>query len=576
MKRFTLLLNRSLFSGLIFSLLLISCQQQEQVNAIQEGKSVIGQKAMVVSAHPEATKVGIKIMEDGGNAIDAMVGVHFALAVVYPSAGNIGGGGFLLYRENNGTYSSLDFREKASLDAFEEMYQNEDGTVRDDESQLGPKSAGVPGSVDGVLKAHARFGTMSLEDLIAPAIRLAEDGFPITEQQAENYNKLRKTFIKNNRDSLKVALVKDGSWIAGDKLIQKDLAETLKRIQADGRAGFYEGPTADFIVEEMRHGQGIITHQDLQDYESVWRAPISGKYKDYEVTGMGPSSSGGIALLQLLKMSAHFDFKAAGHHTPESIHLMTEMEKRVYADRASHLGDMDFWPVPKDALLSDEYIAQRVSEIKLDRATPSEEIKALDFDYSESEETTHYSIIDPDGNAVAVTTTINSAYGSKTFVQGAGFLLNNEMDDFSVKPGHPNKYGLLGGAANAIAPGKRMLSAMTPTIIEKDGKLVMVVGTPGGSTIITSVYQNILNVLEHGMSMTEAVSAKRFHHQWFPDQIQLEPDALDIQVKDRLKAMGHEFLNRSNYGRVDAILIREDGSMEGAGDPRGDDWAAGF
>lgn len=576
MKKITRLLNRSLFSGLIFSVLFISCQQQEQLSAVQEGKSAIGQKAMVVSAHPEATRVGIKILEDGGNAIDAMVGVHFALAVVYPSAGNIGGGGFLLYRDNKGEYSSLDFREKASLDAFEAMYQNEDGTVRDDESQLGPKSAGVPGSVDGVLKAHAKFGTMSLQDLIAPAIRLAETGFHITEQQADNYNNLRNVFIENNRDSLKVTLIKEANWSAGDLLVQKDLAETLRRIQEEGRAGFYEGHTADLIVEEMQFGQGIITLQDLKDYESVWRSPISGKYKEYDVTGMGPSSSGGIALLQLLKMSAHFDFKSAGHLTPESIHFMTEMEKRVYADRASHLGDMDFWPVPKEALLSDDYISQRVGEINLDRATPSEEIKALDFDYTESEETTHYSIIDPEGNAVAVTTTINSAYGSKTFVQGAGFLLNNEMDDFSVKPGHPNKYGLLGGAANAIAPGKRMLSAMTPTIIEKDGKLVMVVGTPGGSTIITSVYQNILNILEHGMTMTEAVSAKRFHHQWFPDLIQLEPEALDSQVKEKLKEKGHNFLNRNNYGRVDAILIREDGSLEGAGDPRGDDWAAGF
>lgn len=576
MKNFTLLLNRSCFTGLIICFLLISCQQQEQFLAIQEGKSAIGNKAMVVTAHPEATNVGIRILEEGGNAIDAMVGVHFALAVVYPSAGNIGGGGFLLYRDHNGEYSSLDFREKASLDAFEAMYQNEDGTVRDDESQYGPKSAGVPGSVDGVLKAHSRYGTMPLETLIAPAIKLAEEGFNITEQQAKNYNNLRGTFIRNNRDSVKVTLVKEDSWTAGDILVQQDLAETLKRIQKKGRAGFYEGQTADLIVEEMNHGQGIITHQDLIDYESVWRSPVSGRYKEYEVTGMGPSSSGGIALLQLLKMSAHFDFRAAGHHTPESIHLMTEMEKRVYADRASHLGDMDFWPVPKEALLDDGYIAQRVNEIQLDKATPSEEIKALDFDYSESEETTHYSIIDAEGNALAVTTTINSAYGSKTFVQGAGFLLNNEMDDFSVKPGHPNKYGLLGGEANAIAPGKRMLSAMTPTIIEKNGKVVMVVGTPGGSTIITSVYQSILNVLEHGMSMTESVASRRFHHQWFPDQIQVEPDALDQDVQNRLKEMGHDFHKRGNFGRVDAILVRDDGSLEGAGDPRGDDWAAGF
>ena len=567
---------KSVLTIFLSVVLFLSCQQEEQISAIIEGKSVIAQKAMVVSAHPEATKVGIKILEDGGNAIDAMVGVHFALAVVYPSAGNIGGGGFLLYRENNGNYISLDFREKASLDAFEQMYQNEDGSVRDDESQLGPKSAGVPGSVDGILKAHAKFGSKPLADLMAPAIKLAEEGFDISEQQAGNYNNLKQTFLDNNRDGSKVALVKEGSWAEGDRLVQKDLAATLRRIQKDGRAGFYEGLTAELIVEEMAHGKGIITLEDLKSYESAGRKPISGRYKEYKITGMGPSSSGGIALLQLLKMSEHFDFRSAGHHTPESVHMMAELEKRVYADRASHLGDIDFWPVPEKELLSNSYITMRVEEVKLDKATPSEEIKALDFDYSEGEETTHYSIVDEKGNAVAVTTTINSAYGSKTFVQGAGFLLNNEMDDFSVKPGYPNKYGLLGGAANAIAPGKRMLSAMTPTIIEKDGKLFMVVGTPGGSTIITSVYQNILNVIEHDMTMTEAVTAKRFHHQWFPDHIQLEPGALDNSVRQTLKGMGHQLHNRGNFGRVDAILVLKDGSLEGAGDPRGDDWAAGY
>lgn len=563
----------SMVIGFVF--LITSCTGLRP--SINQGKTAIGNQAMVVTAHPEATQVGVDILNAGGNAVDAMVAVHFALAVVYPSAGNIGGGGFMVLREATGENYSLDFREKAPLAAHEEMYLDEKGDVIDGLSLHGHLAAGVPGSVDGMLTAHERFGRLPLRKLIDPAVRLARKGFKVTEQQAGNYNRTRKSFIAYNRDSLNIPLVKNESWEEGDLLKQRDLERTLKRIRKEGRPGFYEGETARLIVAEMEAANGMITAEDLKRYESVWREPVIGDFKGVKVISMGPPSSGGIALAQLLGMASAFDLSSFGHHSAQTIHLMTEMERRVYADRASHLGDPDFWEVPYHELVDPEYLRTRVGQIALNKATPSDEVAAVNLEgVQESEETTHYSIVDPEGNAVSVTTTINSAYGSKTFVTGAGFILNNEMDDFSSKPGVPNVYGLLGGPANAIAPEKRMLSAMTPTILEKDGELLMVVGTPGGSTIITSVFQTILNVLAHGMTMSEAVAAKRIHHQWWPDVIQMEPDALREDIRQRLDSMGHQLQQRGNIGRVDAILVRPDGSYEGAGDPRGDDWAAGF
>src|SRR5690554_3853 len=541
------------------------------------GKTAIGKEAMVVTAHPEATRVGLEVLANGGNAVDAMVAVHFALAVVYPSAGNIGGGGFMVLRDTLGNSYTLDFREKAPLAAFENMYLDEQGEVIPGLSLNGQKAAGVPGSVDGMVKAHAKFGKLPFKSLVDPAIRLARKGFEITDQQAGNYNNLRNIFITYNRDSLNIPLVKDKPWKKGDILKQTDLAKTLKRIKKQGREGFYAGETARMMVEEMEAGNGIISLEDLRSYESVWREPVIGQYQGYKVISMGPPSSGGIALTQLLGMAERFDLAASGHQSPETIHLMTEMERRVYADRASHLGDPDFWEVPQKQMLDSDYLKARTEQIDHSKATPSEEVQAMDLpDRKESEETTHYSIVDSHGNAVSVTTTINAGYGSKVFVTGAGFLLNNEMDDFSSKPGVPNLYGLIGGAANAIEPGKRMLSAMTPTILEKDNKLFMVVGTPGGSTIITSVFQAIVNVIAHDMSMTEAVKAKRIHHQWKPDNIQAEAGAISPEVRKALEAMGHKIASRGSIGRVDAILVRPDGSLEGAGDPRGDDWAGGF
>ncbi|AWW29239.1 gamma-glutamyltransferase [Echinicola strongylocentroti] len=565
------------FIALFIALAYISgCAKISQKEYL-EGKTVHGDKAMVVSAHPEATRVGVEVLEKGGNAIDAMVAVHFALAVVYPAAGNLGGGGFMMYRQPGGEVVSLDFREKAPMAAYEEMYQDENGDIIDGLSLAGPMASGVPGSVDGMLTAHARYGSLPLKALLQPAYKLARSGFPITAKQANNYNRNRKRFIEHNRDSTTIPLVKlDGEWQEGELLVQKDLAATIKRIQKEGRDGFYKGKTAELLVAEMQAGNGIIQLEDMAKYEAKWREPVTGKYREATIYSMGPPSSGGIALMQLLKMSEHFPIGELGFHTPETIHLMIEMERRVYADRAKHLGDADFWDVPKEELLDEAYIAERVAQIDPAMATDSEKVLAMELDHQESEETTHYSIVDASGHAVSVTTTINSGYGSKVFVSGAGFLMNNEMDDFSSKPGVPNVYGLLGGKANAIQPEKRMLSAMTPTIVEKDGQLKMVVGTPGGSTIITSVYQVVLNVLDHEMNMTDAVSSGRVHHQWKPNFIFPERDALDPSTQKALEAMGHQIKERGSIGRVDAILVGQDGKLEGASDPRGDDWAAGF
>ena len=524
---------RSAFSSFLLLLFLylqscsIGTDSSTVENSAEFGKVVAANKAMVVSAHPEATRVGLGILQMGGNAIDAMVATHFALAVVYPSAGNIGGGGFMVLRQENGHTHTLDFREKAPASAHRSMYQDEEGQVIAGLSRYGHLAAGVPGSVDGMLRAHKRFGKLPLNKLLQPAIQLAASGFPITSQQAANFNRQRESFLTHNQDSLGLPLVKAGAWQAGDTLQQQALANTLRRIQQAGRSGFYEGETARLLLAEMQRGGGLITAEDLQQYESVWREPVEGTYQNIRVISMPPPSSGGIALLQLLNMAEEFPLSSWGHHSARSVHVLAEMERRVYADRAAHLADPDFWEVPQQALLDDAYLKQRAKSIDLQQATPSSAIQPVSLaSLPESEETTHYSIVDAEGNAIAVTTTINGSFGSKVFVQGAGFLLNNEMDDFSVKPGYPNLYGLVGGEANAIEPGKRMLSSMTPTILEKDGKLFMVVGTPGGSTIITSVYQTILNVLAYDMPLEEAVAAKRFHHQWLPDQIFLEEGAL--------------------------------------------------
>ncbi len=563
-------------------LLAVACTSQknsdQQLDACLN-KTCISSDAMVVSANKEATRIGVEVLKKGGNAVDAMVAVHFALAVVHPTAGNIGGGGFMVYRTSTGEAFTLDFREKAPLAATKDMYLDDQNQVIKHLSGTGYLAAGVPGSVAGMVQAHEKFGKLSWAELLSPAIALAENGFAISKTQAQEFNQVMGQFRENSRNPQELALVKESPWQAGDRLVQRQLAATLKRIQQEGKGGFYAGETARLIAEDMRNNKGLITEEDLQQYEAIWREPLTGTFGNYRIISMGPPSGGGVILMQLLRMSQQFPLAKWGFHNTRTVHAMAEMERRVYLDRSQYLGDPDFVKMPLKQILDSGYLSRKAKTISLSRATLSHEIapmQATPVRGREHEQTTHYSIIDPEGNAVSVTTTINGAYGAKVFVTGAGFLLNNEMDDFSIKPGVPNMYGLVGGTANAIEPGKRMLSSMTPTIVEKEGNLHMVVGTPGGSTIPTSVYQTILNVIVFDMNMTEAVWAGRFHHQWLPDQISLEEGALPEMVVDSLQILGHSLEGRSSIGRVNAILRRTNGQWEGAGDPRGEDMAGGF
>jgi len=542
----------------------------------QLGKNNSGEyrNGMVVSASELASQVGVDILKKGGNAVDAAVAVQFALAVVYPNAGNIGGGGFMVYRSAKGESNTLDFREKAAAGAGRDMYLDAAGNPIVDKSLYGQLAAGVPGSVAGMAEAHQKYGRLKWEDLIAPAVRLAGSGFKLTARQARELNGLKSRFQKLN--PLGTALVKETAWAEGDVLVQSELSNTLKLIKEKGRNGFYEGAVADSIVAEMQRGGGIISKQDLANYKAVWRKPVTGTYRGYEVITMPPPSSGGIALVQLLKSVEPYPLQRWGFNADSTVQLMVEAERRVYADRAAHLGDPDFYPVPQSKLIEDSYIKQRMSTFNWQKASTSAEISAGEIAPVEHEETTHFSIVDREGNAVSITTTLNGSYGAAVVVKGAGFLLNNEMDDFSVKPGAPNMYGLVGGEANAIAPGKRMLSSMTPAILAKDGQLFMVVGTPGGSTIITSVFQTILNVVDFNQSMQSAVNAKKIHHQWLPDEVSVEEKALDSLTTVKLKAKGYKIVQRGPIGRVDAILKTKWGYYQGGADPRGDDKAIGW
>lgn len=565
-------LNR--WSGYMLLLVLTACTGAPNQVSVERVQGAISSHAMVSTAHPLATQVGVDILKRGGNAYDAAVAVQFALAVAYPRAGNIGGGGFLVFRTAEGEIGSLDFREKAPMNAFKDMYLNEDQQVVEGLSTNGHLASGVPGTVDGMVEIHSELGSLTFAELIQPAIDMAINGVVLTHREAEQLNELRDDFRAIN--NYETHVVRPSPWMPGDTLFQPELAQTLKRIQGSGRAGFYHSTTASLIVDEMQRGGGIITMEDLRDYRSVWREPVVGHYRSYRVISMGPPSSGGIALLQLLAGIAPHNIKQWGFNTSRTVHLMTELERRVYADRATYLGDPDFFDVPQDMLLDINYLNDRFGDINLNKATPSQKVKKGHVEIIESMETTHFSIIDSQGNAAAITTTLNGSYGNKVLVKGAGFFLNNEMDDFSIKPGFPNMFGLVGGVANAIAPGKRMLSSMTPTLVEKDGALLMVVGTPGGSTIITSVFQTILNVIDHGMTMQEAVNAKKFHHQWLPDEIDYEEEAFDQATMEKLMKMGHQLQLRESIGRMDAIL-RQDGQLEGAADYlRGDDTAIGY
>ncbi len=536
---------------------------------------VESKKGMVVTTHPLATEIGLSILKKGGNAIDAAIAVNFALAVCHPSAGNIGGGGFLVYRNAQGKVFALDYREKAPLASSKDMYLDASGNVIPEKSSIGVFSVGVPGTVAGMEAMHRKFGSLPWKELIQPAIDIARQGHVLTFREARGLNANKSDFINQNKGNSYLINPNHMDWKKDDILIQEDLANTLERILRDKSKGFYQGKTAELIISEMKRLNGIITQKDLDTYKPIWRKPIVQSYKNFQIIGMPPPSSGGIALAQLMGMVKKYPLSKWGASSDSTVQLMIEAERRVFADRAKWLGDPDFIKVPVKPLLDTTYIKSRISSMDFTKATLSSDISAGQFPGYESPETTHYSIVDAAGNAVSITTTLNNSFGSKVFVGGAGFLLNDEMDDFSAKAGAPNIYGLVGSKANEIQPMKRMLSSMTPTIITQNGQLKMVVGTPGGSTIITSVFQVVLNVLEFGMNMQQAVEYPRFHQQWKPEPTRIEANRLSSVQMERLKQKGYEFSNSASIGLVEGILVLPSGKLQGGADSRGDDTALG-
>ena len=541
-----------------------------------------GYNPTVVSARKEASEIGVEIMRKGGNAYDAMIAVHLALAVAHPTAGNIGGGGFFVYSNSDGTSGSLDFREMAPGKAYKDMYLDKNGNVIPDMSTLGGAAVGVPGSISAIFEIHSKFGSLPIEDLFEPAINLAKEGFIVTKKQSSSLTgKLDDFILINGNNSLY-----SKRYYNGDTIKNEEFAKTLSKIAKNGPKAFYEGEIAEMIVNEVLESGGIMTMGDLKNYRSIWRDPVKFKYKELDIISMSLPSSGGILLGQMLKAIEDYDISSFGHNSLKAIQLMTEVERRAYADRSHFMGDPDFMSLPVYELIDKNYVNERMNNFTWEKATPSSEIKHGDIVLNESDETTHYSIIDKDGNAVSVTTTLNNSYGSKVYVEGAGFFLNNEMDDFSSKPGHPNFYGLIGSEANSIQPKKRMLSSMTPTIVLKNKKPSLIVGTPGGSTIITSVFQTILNVYEFGMNIQDAVDAPRFHHQWLPDVIIIEKNSSDNTIDSLLREKNYNVIAlpfefdisgmspRSSIGAVDAIFIDDKGNVSGGADSRGDDFAA--
>lgn len=556
-------MKKLFFLFLIFPQFLFS--QFTDINIIKEIRTQ--NKGLVVSAHPLASEAGAKIMKMGGNAYDAVIATQYALAVVYPQAGNIGGGGFLVGVKNNGEKFTIDYRETAPEKSSRDMYLDKNGKANTDLSQNGRLAVGIPGSVAGFF-ATLKYAKLPMEKLIQPAMDLAEKGFAITEKEASLLNNQMEYFNQHNQNP--TVFQKKEKWKQGDILVQKDLAETLKLIQKSGEKGFYEGKTAELIVEEMKRGNGIITLNDLKNYKAVERKPLVFNYKENEIVSMPLPSSGGILLAQMLKMSSFENIEKYYHNSTEAVQIMIEAEKRAFADRAEFMGDPDFIDDKTSMLISDKYLKNRWKSFNKNLATPSSEVGKIIPQPKESTETTHISIIDKDGNAVAVTTTLNGLYGSKVVVSKAGFFLNNEMDDFSVKPGVPNMFGAVGGEANSIKPGKRMLSSMTPTIVLKNGKPFIIVGTPGGTTIPTSVYQSIVNVIDFKLNPNISVNAPKFHHQWLPETVLVEKNFPETTIKN-LEKLNYKFEEVSQIGRTEMIVIDDKGNAIAVADGRGDD-----
>ena len=552
--------------SLTFLLVISSCTN----NPTEEG--LTAKNGMVVSAREEASKIGVEILKKGGNAFDAMIATDLALAVSFQSAGNIGGGGFMVYRKATGETGALDYREKAPLTASKDMYLDEQGNVIKGMSLAGAMAIGVPGTIAGIFKVHEKFGSLPIETLFQPAIDLANKGIVVTKKQSSRIKMHQRYFQLVNKE--KILFQEEIS--VGDTLRFPNLANTLSRIVKNGRDEFYKGNTARKLVDFISDNNGIISLKDLELYEAVWRDPVEFQYDNLKVISMSPPSSGGICLEQIMKMIEPYDINDLTHNSLDYIKILVEAERRSFADRSYYLGDPDFVSIPKEQLVEKEYLLERMSGFSFNSPTPSHEISYGNVEVLESDETTHYSIVDQFGNAIAVTTTLNGSYGSQLYCSELGFFLNNEMDDFSSKPGSPNMFGLIGGSANKIEPQKRMLSSMTPTIVEKENRLFMTLGSPGGSRIITSVLQTILNVHEFDMSMNKAVNSPRFHHQWMPDIIQVEPNSFNSKLIEELKSFGYNIGYKDPIGIVDGILVRANGILEGGADKRGEDIAVGF